>query len=286
MLESQPSDEVSYRSSPATGLTVLTVEDGTGGGSYAVGTLVIVNANAPPEGSQFADWAGDTSILSNPSAPIPNATIPRLDVMAKATYSGSGLDISLNRFPPKAKAPQGPTRKPRQSSTTEVFCVFSSSTAKEPKMQDANRATNKAKEGMSTVIQRRVRQDAMPQRQRNATRCRKLMGRMNLMHWLWMRPDRLSPRNQIIPLTAPVICLVLAATAVPIEVRSLREVELSFNIGDVSDIIANIVGYLPVGIVLGRLGIWKAGLVAGLISAFAETSQLFMLHRDPFPLHF
>ncbi len=95
-----------------------------------------------------------------------------------------------------------------------------------------------------------------------------------------MRPDRFGSPGQI-TLTAPVICLVLAATAIPIELRSRQEVGLSFSIGDVPDIIANIIGYLPVGIVLAGLGMWRASLLAGMISAFAETSQLFMLHRDP-----
>jgi hypothetical protein len=88
-LEGQPSNEVSYPSSIAAGATLLTVQNGTGGGSYAVGTLVIVNANSPPEGSQFAGWTGDTPILSNPTAPTTTATIPSLDVTITATYSGS-----------------------------------------------------------------------------------------------------------------------------------------------------------------------------------------------------
>ena len=77
------------------------------------------------------------------------------------------------------------------------------------------------------------------------------------------------------------IFLVLAATAIPIELRPLKEADLSLRVDDVSDIIANIVGYLPVGIVLGRLGIWRTVFAAGLISMFAETSQLFMLYRAP-----
>ena len=95
-----------------------------------------------------------------------------------------------------------------------------------------------------------------------------------------MPSDRVRSAGHIV-LTAPVIFLVLAATAIPIELRPLKEAELSFSVDDVSDIIANIIGYLPVGIVLGGLGNWRAVFIAGLISMFAETSQLFILHRDP-----
>ena len=95
-----------------------------------------------------------------------------------------------------------------------------------------------------------------------------------------MPSDRVRSADHIV-LTAPVIFLVLAATAIPIEFRPLKEAELSFSVDDISDIIANIIGYVPVGIVLGGLGNWRAVFIAGLISMFAETSQLFTLHRDP-----
>jgi VanZ family protein len=82
-------------------------------------------------------------------------------------------------------------------------------------------------------------------------------------------------------LTVPVIFLVLAATAIPIEFRPLGEAPMSFEFDDVPDIVENIVGYLPVGLVLGGLGLLRAVFIASLISTFAETSQLVMIHRDP-----
>jgi len=88
-LESQPSNEVSSSTSSLSEITLLTVNNGTGGGNYPVGTLVVVIANAPPEGSQFAGWTGDVPILSNPSASATTATIPSLDVTITATYSAS-----------------------------------------------------------------------------------------------------------------------------------------------------------------------------------------------------
>ena len=46
-----------------------------------------------------------------------------------------------------------------------------------------------------------------------------------------------------------------------------------------TDIVANIAGYFVVGLVLGELGLRRAVIAAALLSAFAETSQLVMLHR-------
>ena len=56
---------------------------------------------------------------------------------------------------------------------------------------------------------------------------------------------------------------------------------MTFEFGDIPDIVENIVGYLPLGIVLGRLGVLRAISIAGMIAASAEISQLVMAHRDP-----
>jgi hypothetical protein len=82
-------------------------------------------------------------------------------------------------------------------------------------------------------------------------------------------------------LTIPVLFLVLAATALPIEFRPLGEAQMGFEVDDVLDIVANIIGYLPVGLVLGAGGWLRAVIIAGVLSTVAETSQLVMMHRDP-----
>lgn len=87
-----------------------------------------------------------------------------------------------------------------------------------------------------------------------------------------------------VALTVPVIFLVLAATAIPIEFRPLGEAKFDFALfafNNISDIVENIIGYLPIGVVLGELGLARAVLIAGLISTLAETSQLVMMYRDP-----
>ena len=88
LLESQPSPEVSYTAASVSDTSLLTVVNGTGGGDHPVGKRVLVDANPPPEGSQFTGWTGDVPILSNPLDSTTTATIPSLDVTIKATYSG------------------------------------------------------------------------------------------------------------------------------------------------------------------------------------------------------
>jgi glycopeptide antibiotics resistance protein len=76
--------------------------------------------------------------------------------------------------------------------------------------------------------------------------------------------------------------MVLAATAIPVELRSLTYGVSGFSISAslLSDVLANILGYVPVGIVLWDLGPFRAVTIAGIVAIFAETAQLFMVHRD------
>src|SRR5262245_61753885 len=78
----------------------------------------------------------------------------------------------------------------------------------------------------------------------------------------------------------PVIVMVLAATAVPVELRSLVHVGLDVRIF-VFDVLANVAGYLPVGLVLAESGVGLALLLGALMAMFAETGQFVMMHRDP-----
>jgi VanZ family protein len=91
------------------------------------------------------------------------------------------------------------------------------------------------------------------------------------------RTDR--PANRI-AFRAPVIVMVLAATAIPVELRPPGQVALGFYI-QASDVVANVLGYVPVGLVLGGLGPLRAVIAAAFIATLAETSQFVMMHRDP-----
>jgi hypothetical protein len=79
-------------------------------------------------------------------------------------------------------------------------------------------------------------------------------------------------------LRAPVIVSILAATAVPVELRPPGSLGFSIQLFDV---LANIAGYVPIGIVLAALSPVRAMLAATAITVTAESSQFFMMHRDP-----
>ncbi|QIG51809.1 hypothetical protein G5V57_31335 [Nordella sp. HKS 07] len=94
------------------------------------------------------------------------------------------------------------------------------------------------------------------------------------MNWNGSRPA------EGITLKWPVIVLVLAATAIPIELRPWGIAPLGSSV-EVDDVLENIAGFLPVGIVLAELGFLRAVGAAFLLSTFAEASQFMMVHRDP-----
>src|SRR5262245_6724116 len=88
-----------------------------------------------------------------------------------------------------------------------------------------------------------------------------------------------SPLMLIVRLRVPVLTIILAATAVPIALRPLQQTELQIFSMDASDLVANIAGFVPLGIVLATLGSVRAVMAAALLSMFAETRQLVMLYR-------
>lgn len=101
----------------------------------------------------------------------------------------------------------------------------------------------------------------------------------NLRDSRYMASNSDRPKNRI-ALRVPVITMVLAATAIPVELRPLGHATLDFGIY-AYDVVENIAGYVPVGIVLGGLGPLRAVIVAALIATFAETSQFVMMYRVP-----
>jgi VanZ family protein len=82
---------------------------------------------------------------------------------------------------------------------------------------------------------------------------------------------------------APVIALVLFLTAFPVELRTLNTAEVSWT-SNLPDALANVVGFVPVGMVLAKLRRWHAVAIAGLLSLAAETLQLLMAHRYSSPV--
>jgi VanZ family protein len=84
-----------------------------------------------------------------------------------------------------------------------------------------------------------------------------------------------------IGLRAPIVMVVLAATAIPVELLPHGQ-HNPLDIGiKTADTVANIVGYIPVGIVLGQGGWLRSVISAAVMTLFAECSQRVMVYRDP-----
>lgn len=88
-----------------------------------------------------------------------------------------------------------------------------------------------------------------------------------------------------IALRIPLIVVVLAATAIPIEFVPHGHNPIHLGVSSaglrVGDALANVAGYLPIGIVLGELGLVRAVIMAAVMAILAESSQLVMMYRDP-----
>jgi uncharacterized membrane protein (UPF0136 family) len=74
--------------------------------------------------------------------------------------------------------------------------------------------------------------------------------------------------------------MMLAATTVPIELQQPDVTQLSVAAFR-ADVVLNIVGYLPLGVVLATLGPARVAAAAATIATLAEAGQLFMMHRQP-----
>ena len=73
----------------------VTVNGGTGGGSYLVGSQVTIQADAPTAGKAFAAWTGNVGVLADPSNIRQTFSMPRRALTFTATYR----DIVVSRNP-------------------------------------------------------------------------------------------------------------------------------------------------------------------------------------------
>jgi hypothetical protein len=67
-------------------LRVLTINSGTGAGSYSEGTTQNISASAPLAGMVFDKWTGDTSFVDNINLADTNVTMPPRNISLTATY--------------------------------------------------------------------------------------------------------------------------------------------------------------------------------------------------------
>jgi hypothetical protein len=65
----------------------LTVNSGTGDGTYKAGTVVAIQADAAASGMEFDEWTGDVATVADPSAAATTITMPASAAEVTATYS-------------------------------------------------------------------------------------------------------------------------------------------------------------------------------------------------------
>jgi hypothetical protein len=74
----------------------LTVNSGSGDGSYTNGTKVQVSADAPAAGKAFSQWTGDTAYVANSNSASSTVTMPAQAVTLTATYIDVYYALTVN----------------------------------------------------------------------------------------------------------------------------------------------------------------------------------------------
>ena len=73
----------------------LTVNNGTGSGSYTAGTIVDIVADPAPAGQEFDQWTGEVGIIDDASAASTTLTMPEGDATVTATYKARQYTLTV-----------------------------------------------------------------------------------------------------------------------------------------------------------------------------------------------
>ena len=74
----------------------LTVNSGTGDGQYFAATVVDIEADPAPSGTEFADWTGDVGYLGDTESAATTVTMPSSAVEVTAGYASTAIPGDLN----------------------------------------------------------------------------------------------------------------------------------------------------------------------------------------------
>jgi len=75
----------------------LTVNSGTGDGSYAQGAKVTITADAPATGKVFDKWTGDTSYVASVTSATTTVTMPAKNISLTATYKDVTYALAVGK---------------------------------------------------------------------------------------------------------------------------------------------------------------------------------------------
>jgi lysophospholipase L1-like esterase len=110
----------------------LTVNGGSGAGTYAPGTSVTITAAAPASGQIFTGWTGSTSALANAAAPTTTLFMPGSAATVTATYASISstpsliLAVGLERIVAGYNGPAIRIQRPSDNAQTDIgFAVGS-----------------------------------------------------------------------------------------------------------------------------------------------------------------
>ncbi len=83
---------------------VLSVQNGSGSGSYSAGEQVAITANDPAEGKVFLKWTGDTSYIDDVNSATATVTMPGSSITLTAIYDDAVAVESFKNNNPRALA--------------------------------------------------------------------------------------------------------------------------------------------------------------------------------------
>jgi hypothetical protein len=91
-----PADDVTVTATYTNILYTLTVNSGSGDGSYAYGANVGISADTPPAHMEFDEWVGDTAYVDDVDYPTATVIMPGDDVTITATYTDVLYTLTVN----------------------------------------------------------------------------------------------------------------------------------------------------------------------------------------------
>lgn len=91
---------------PAPTYHTLTVNSGSGGGSYFAGWVAEIHADAPAAGQAFDQWTGNVAAVTDPHAADTTVVMPDQDATVTATYSAS-FTLTINNGTGGGNYPSG-----------------------------------------------------------------------------------------------------------------------------------------------------------------------------------
>jgi len=112
-----------YRDTNAVVYT-LSVNNGSGSGTYYLGEKVTVNANAPASGRVFDRWTGDTGNISSTTSSTTIVTIPDHGLSLTATYKATPAPAPTPTPTPTPTPSNGDGTLIKTASSTKVYVMI------------------------------------------------------------------------------------------------------------------------------------------------------------------